>query len=67
MKKKYINPKVSTMPLNDMTPLMAGSPRNGEWVVGGDDEVVGGQGAKPNMNPFAPDTDDDEQKKSIWE
>lgn len=66
MKKKYINPKVSTTRLNDMTPLMAGSPGDDDWVVGGDNEVVVGQGAKPNMNPFAPDTDD-EQKESIWE
>ena len=65
MKKKYINPIVSTMPLNDMTPLMAKSPTDGDWAVG--DEEVPVQGAKPNMTPFSPDTEDDEQKKSIWE
>lgn len=62
--KKYINPKVSTTRLNDMTPLMAKSPGNDDWGVY--DEEVPGQGAKPNTDLFSPDTDD-EQKESIWE
>lgn len=65
MNKKYIVPQVNTSPLDDITPLMAGSTDQKTLPVS--EQEVDEQGAKPNMNPFAPDTDDNEQKKSIWE
>lgn len=67
MNKKYIAPQVNTSPLDDITPLMAGSTGSKTMPVSdSDDDAVNEQGAKRNMNPFAPDTDD-EQKESIWE
>lgn len=65
MNKKYIVPQVNTSPLDDITPLMAGSTDQKTLPIS--EQEVDEQGAKPNMNPFAPDTDDNEQKKSIWE
>lgn len=65
MNKKYIAPQVNTTPLDNITPLMAGS--TGQKTLPVSEQEVDEQGAKPNMNPFAPDTDDNEQKKSIWE
>lgn len=64
MNKKYIAPQVNTSPLDDITPLMAGS--TGSKTMPVSETEVDEQGAKRNMNPFAPDTDD-EQKESIWE
>lgn len=64
MNKKYIAPQVNTSPLDDITPLMAGSTDQKTLPIS--DKEAEEQGAKRNINPFAPDTDD-EQKESIWE
>lgn len=65
MNKKYIAPQVCTKPLEDITPLMAGSGEKNKFPIS--DEEVDEQGAKRNTNIFSSDTDDDEQDKSIWE
>lgn len=64
MNKKYIAPQVNTTPLDDITPLMAGSTSQKTLPIS--DKEVEEQGAKPNTDLFSPDTDD-EQKESILE
>lgn len=52
-KKHYIVPSIRTERIEPLSPLVSSDP---DWQVGGNDEVVGGQGAKNNYFD-----DDDEE------